>query len=455
VGLPGSSVTTQRIRSDYLGRTGGCGGSVKRYSVFVDSLQDLLDAGALHGYDKAIDQIDAALDGGASSELRRLVPLDLRQQEGAFFTGSRLARLTVEGFADTLTESSVVADPACGAGDLLLAAGASFAEAGLALGLERRLLGRDLQPAFVAAARLRLQLAERSGRFRASPHDSQPRYSLFCGLEVGSALGWVEGIGKASHLLLNPPFNATIAPVGCKWGSGSVNSAAVFLERCLRDARPGTWVQAILPDVLRGGARYRQWRREISQLAEVTRVQVFGRFDQHTDVDVFILSAQVTDQDVETSDGRRSDPWQQPSVAASVRDRFRLSVGAVVNNRDPHRGPESAYAVARGLPVWTTVSTITRRRRFAGTLHRPPFVVVRRTSSPSDRSRAGATIVNLDEPVAVDNHLIVLEPLTGGIDACQELMTILEAPRTNEWLNARIRCRHLTVEALSSVPWGG
>ena len=45
----------------------------------------------------------------------------------------------------------------------------------------------------------------------------------------------------------------------------------------------------------------------------------------------------------------------------------------------------------------------------------PPFVVVNRTSSPRDRLRATATIIKGTEPVAVENHLIILSPKKGGL----------------------------------------
>lgn len=51
-------------------------------------------------------------------------------------------------------------------------------------------------------------------------------------------------------------------------------------------------------------------------------------------------------------------------------------------------------------------------RQLAGTVFAPPFVAVRRTSGPRDRSRA-----------------------------------------TDAWLNRRIRCRHLTTSAVAGIPW--
>lgn len=55
--------------------------------------------------------------------------------------------------------------------------------------------------------------------------------------------------------------------------------------------------------------------------------------------------------------------------------------------------------------------------------------------------------------MAVDNHLIVAEPLTGGAARCQELLEVLDGPKVVHWLDERIRCRHLTVTVVRSLPW--
>ena len=72
-------------------------------------------------------------------------------------------------------------------------------------------------------------------------------------------------------------------------------------------------------------------------------------------------------------------------------------------------------------------------------------------SRPGDPERALATIVALDEPVVLDNHLLTLTPRHGGLGACQRLLAQLKQPTTTEDLNKRIRCRHLTVSALSDL----
>lgn len=58
-----------------------------------------------------------------------------------------------------------------------------------------------------------------------------------------------------------------------------------------------------------------------------------------------------------------------------------------------------------------------------------------------------------EDAVAVENHLVVLRPLDGSQAACEQLLGVLDSEATSQWLDRRIRCRHLTVGALQTVPW--
>jgi hypothetical protein len=40
-----------------------------------------------------------------------------------------------------------------------------------------------------------------------------------------------------------------------------------------------------------------------------------------------------------------------------------------------------------------------------------------------------------------------------SLESCKELILRLRSMETDEWLNERIRCRHLTVSALNELPW--
>ena len=148
-------------------------------------------------------------------------------------------------------------------------------------------------------------------------------------------------------------------------------------------------------------------------------------------------------------------PWWPTSLSRGRRigDDFDIRVGSVVPHRHPKVGPWRAFLTPSVLPPWGTYKAkAARRRRYRGSTYTPPFVAVRRTSAPSDRKRAVGTIVVGDEPVAVENHLLVLRPRTETLADCRKLLRALSQPETDVWLNDRIRCRHLTVTALTDLP---
>jgi hypothetical protein len=147
---------------------------------------------------------------------------------------------------------------------------------------------------------------------------------------------------------------------------------------------------------------------------------------------------------------------QWPNVGTTrwttVADRFHVHIGRVVPHRDKKIGPKRAYIHARCVPTWVVMTKFTEVRRHEGPAYKPPFVVIRRTSRPGDAYRATATVINRKSPIAVENHLIVCEPKDGKLATCKRLMLQFKTDAVNEYLNARIRCRHLTVTAIKEVP---
>ena len=69
-----------------------------------------------------------------------------------------------------------------------------------------------------------------------------------------------------------------------------------------------------------------------------------------------------------------------------------------------------------------------------------------------DAQRAVATIINMPNSVFVDNHLIVLTPKSGTLRDCKKAIEILKDSKTDDWLDDKIRCRHLTVKIVSKIP---
>lgn len=405
--------------------------------------------------------VGAALDGQASRELRRLVPIQALREMGAFFTGSVLSRRAASLINRSTSASSSILDPACGAGDLLLAYTRHIpAETTWRQTIESwndAIFGLDLQPDFVRAAQLRLSLAawqstyERTGL---DPGPSPAMKSIFPGVRVGSGLDASKDLDGMKQILLNPPFTHSIASKGCKWARGRTSTAALFLANCLERSNDGAALVAILPDVLRSGSRYKRFRRYVESLATIRDVRIAGRFDSRTDVDVFLLSLEVRKNPgaIEQVD---STAWQNATKAGStIGDHFKISVGPVVDFRDPHSGASHPFARPKDLPPWQSIYSLPSRRRYSGRLVKTPFVTIRRTSSPSDKWRATANVISRSLPVAVENHLLVAEPYDGTLRSCKALVRMLRTQAVNDWLNERIRCRHLTVEIIRLLPWG-
>jgi hypothetical protein len=382
-----------------------------------------------------------ALNGLAALQLRKLVPLETRRRHGAFFTPSPVCVRVAAPLIESITEEAVVIDPACGAGDLLLP---FVSPLSIRVGDQwvSRVYGWDTNKEFIQAARIRLGIA-------ASIHDPVSSTApKFINVKQASFFDRLRTVAKATHIVTNPPFVPIPTPTDCPWSTGQVNAAALFIDAITRHMSEEALVHAVLPDVLRSGARYSAWRRVIESRCKVLNIETIGKFDSSTDVDVFLLLLQKAG-----TVNPESAPWIRETNESSVSDFFRISVGAVVNNRDPHSGPWRPFLVAQDIDAGSEMKRIKRHRRFSRSVVQGPFVVVRRTSAPSQPSRAHATLITDDREVAVDNHLLVLRPHTGGLDECVELMKFFEGPVATEWLNERIRCRHLTVGALGGVPW--
>jgi hypothetical protein len=115
-------------------------------------------------------------------------------------------------------------------------------------------------------------------------------HKIFKGLMVCDAFT-SPSIERNTCIAVNPPFGYIQASSNCKWATGKIQVAAWFLEQLLLRTETGQHVVAILPDVLRSGTRYEKRRHIISSLCSSIKIEVVGRFDDTTDVDVFIMHA--------------------------------------------------------------------------------------------------------------------------------------------------------------------
>ena len=428
-----------------------CGASPE-FRRYVDELLDLAQGRNTPGFLEWRRRLAACLDGEPRAVLRRFEESGTLRQQGAYFTPSGIATTVANMIAVKSDSSQTYLDPTCGAGDLLLAIAKTLPvretlQATISTWSER-LAGFDVSPEFVRAARARLVLlaAKRSG-IRPREAGVEFRYA-FPKIVEADFLTNSTAASRADVVVMNPPFGYAAAPDGCTWARGRVNTAATFVERAIRTSREGARIAAILPDVLRAGTRYKRWREEITALGSIRRERPLGVFDRWADVDVYVLDFRVR---------RAQDAAQvalpKPTRRAGVGSRFAVHVGPVVPHRHAETGPRAPYLHARSLPPWRECADITESRRFSGRLFQPPFVAVRRTSGPDDKKRAVASLVLSDEPVAVENHLLVLLPGDGTTSACRQLVARLQSARTDDWINRRLRCRHLTTAVLADMPW--
>lgn len=387
------------------------------------------------------------LNGAAADAARRLISIDTRRKAGVFFSSEAIAGEALAGI-DVLPQATYI-DPAMGAGDLLLAVAARLP---LAESLDATLAdwghalrGLDLHEEFVQAAKLRLLLlaAIRTGN---EPPPTVDIERLFPLIRVGNGLCLDSPI-EATHILLNPPFGRTLAPKDFPWATGNTSLASVFVESVTARARPTATVCAILPDVLRTGSNYSTFRRGVEQRSRVTRVASLGRFDKWTDVDAFVLQMQIGEA------SRAVAWWRDEPALSTVGAHFDLSVGSVVPHRDLEGAPAVRYLSPRVLPTSGCFNVGNAPiRGYTSRLFRPPFVAIRRTSAPGP-GRLKCVVVSGGESVSIENHLLVAEPKTGDLEDCERLQQSLEAPESDDRLNDRIRCRHLTTASVAGLPF--
>jgi N-6 DNA Methylase len=437
--------------------TGGGSDPFAAYSPYHAELQGVLgDVVAGGGADSL--STAAHLDGLAYQRLRQAVPVEARRASSTFFTNSPLRARLVAPYRDLLSRGAVILDPACGVGDLLIAALNLLPESWSAARIRRHVAthfcGWELIPVLAAVAHDRLELAV---DMVVMPRGKVDKFSLPL-IRAGDGLSSDVPYTSARLVLLNPPYGRKILPKATRWAEGLTSEAAPFTLSVLERCKTNTNVAAILPDVLRSGSRYAKWREEVEKIATVDKIEIVGMFDAWTDVDVFTAHFKVR--------SRRSPPvlaiastvWHGPAHAnehfTSLGDVASVSIGDVVPHRDEEVGLEVPYLTIHSTPIGATVMTAPQRK-FPGRLHQAPFVVVRRTSAPT---RAGGSRISSSlahtklGAVAVENHLIVIRPHAGTLAACRQLREQLSDPSVTAWLDMRLRTRHLTKQALLELP---
>lgn len=384
------------------------------------------------------------------SILRSILPLKEMREAGCFFTGKDLSLKTIDSFFESISSKSIILDPTCGAGNLLIACSRklkvknTLSETLKSWG--HILRGYDLYAAFVTTAKLRI-IIEALNRGTISDCTIDDALELLPFIQTKDAMTTTsQDVLKITHIIMNPPFNSWPSPGINYWKKGKVNSAGIIFDHYLRILPRNCNISAILPEVLRSGSRYYSFREFISSEMKAS-CEIYGRFNSQTDVDVFILSG------IKNQNSPGKIEWTiDLGDYTSLSKFFDVRIGPLVAYRDPQEGKEYPYFHARNSIAWTEISTATEYRKFLGKTLNPPFILIKRTSSPSDKFRASATLINLSEPVAVENHMIVLIPKTGKLSDCRKLIKILQSKKTNNFLNSRARMRHLTVNSVKDIP---
>ncbi len=385
----------------------------------------------------------------AADAVRAHISIQRRRSNGIFFTPSTIASIMIDASG---VNGGVVIDPSCGGGDLLLAASRRMKlEATLAKTLKswsERLWGYDINSDFVESARLRL-IRDAAHRHGVGQQEflKASRSQFLAMIRVGDTSVQYGAPGSPCTVIMNPPYVTAPAGRDLHWANGSINHAALHLEATLKSVATGSKVVALLPEVIRSGTRYAKFQdRVISAYGSIESERSLGQFDSFADVDVYLLVAAV---------GRslsKKEMTKNSKSKSSIQLTADVSVGAVIPHRHPLKGDWVPYLTVHDVTVGDVNCHALTRRRFSGTVVRPPFVVIRRTSRPGS-NRAAAAVVRGSEPIAVENHLIVVRPRSSKIDECVKLMRYLNSEAVDEILNVEMRCRHLTVRSIGNLAW--
>lgn len=411
----------------------------------------LIAAGSRDDETMSENLVTDLMNGHATDFVYNTLSLSDRRLHGVFFSGPSWAKRILSG--QKMGQWRRFIDPSVGVGDLLIEVCSSLPLKGSVHKTiedwSKRLVAIDLRKSFLDITWLRIQAL---AVHRHSIEKGQAVDFVFRELPesfiVGDALTINLDLRQHDCVVMNPPYQRIVAPALSFVGKGKRSAAAIHLEHILLQAPPGVGVFALVPDVLRSGSSYERFRKELRRIADVSSFDPFGAFGIQADIDVAILAA-VTRK----STSEKKSAEKETIQAKKVGDFFDVSVGPVVPHRTPITGQRYGYLTAKNAVVGKEISSPVEFANYACRLERGPLVIVRRTSSPSDKKRARSTLVTFSKELLVENHLLILKPKDKKISTCRALLRVLEDQSSDVWLNDFIRCRHLTVGSLKQLPW--
>jgi len=417
-------------------------GFLKEYATHLRQLSKI----SHHGLS---DRVEAALNGEAQEYLEKGSSLTARRDQGAFFTGHKLREMLLENASK---KDAPFYDPTCGAGDLLVEAAKKLP---IKRTLEQTLVywgnmlwGTDIDQSFVQCAKLRLYLLARKRHGNVNG-GAVPR-KLFPDIKTGDATEANTYYNNARTIILNPPFGKQGVSKDYELAQGSTHRAGVFSYYSIRRMSSGARILAILPDALRTGTLSSHWREFLEQNIDVKALTPYGVFDDSADINVFLIDA--TKQDATSCSPVR---WFGGcgEGGQKVGDYFSVSVGSIVPYRHVSEGDSYSYLFPKNAPVWGEVKSVAERIYTKSKVVKGPFVAIRRTSRVEQPNRAAGTLIKGRGYFAVENHLLVCKPFDGTLKTCKMLMRQLQSEQTNNTLNNRICCRHLTVPSIKDLPF--
>ena len=139
----------------------------------------------------------------------------------------------------------------------------------------RQLFGLDLYPEFIRAARARLVLAAAlRGRWDATLGLTDIE-SWFPGIRVGNGLAIPEDLGGVTHVVLIRHLTLSRHRKGLSGPVGKFRQQPYLSITCWPRGGNETNIAAILPDVLRSGTRYANWRVHVSRQAILRSVSIW------------------------------------------------------------------------------------------------------------------------------------------------------------------------------------